>query len=284
MPQITPQMVKELREKTGAGMGDCKKALTETDGDMNAAIEYLRKKGAASAAKRSDRAANEGAIGTLTSNDHKTGVFVAVNCETDFVSRNDGFQDFVKVATKAFLDNDAENVDDLLKLKVGEDTVQGLFDELLAKFSERIEIKTAEKIKTDGYLSAYVHAGSKLAVIVEISAPNSNENAASLVRDIAMQIAAMNPQYISRDDVDKDVIQKEIEIYKEMAVKEGKPAEIAERIANGKLEKFFQENCLLEQTFVKDANKLVKDVVDDISKEMGTDVKINSFRRIFLGE
>ena len=284
MSQITPQMVKELREKTGAGMGDCKKALTETDGDMQAAIEYLRKKGAASASKRADRDANEGAIGTLTGDDNKTGVFVEVNCETDFVSRNEGFQKFVEVATKAFLDSDAENIGDLMKLKVGDDTVQGLFDELLAKFSERIEIKRAEKIKTDGYLSAYVHAGNKLAVIVEISEPNPNNTAASLVRDIAMQIAAMNPQYISRDDVDKDVIDKEVEIYKEIAVKEGKPAEIAERISTGKLEKFFQENCLLEQTFVKDSNKLVKDVVADISKEMDKEVKIKSFKRIFLGE
>jgi elongation factor Ts len=284
MPQITPQMVKELRDKTGAGMGDCKKALTETDGDMTAAIDYLRKKGAASASKRADRDANEGAIGTMTSDDHKTGVLVAVTSETDFVSRNEGFQNFVQQATKAFINSDADSLDSLLQLKIGDDTIQDLFNELLAKFSERIEIKLAEKIKSDGYLSAYIHAGNKLSVMVEISAPDPNETAASLVRDIAMQIAAMNPLYISRDDVDKEVIDKEVEIYKEMAVKEGKPADIAERIATGKLEKFFQENCLLEQSFVKDSNKLVKDVVAEISKEMGQDVTIKSFRRIFLGE
>ena len=284
MAQITPQMVKELREKTGAGMGDCKKALTETDGVMNAAIDYLRKKGAASASKRADRTANEGSIGVLTDENNQTAVFLEVVCETDFVARNEGFQEFVNQATKVFLNSDAETMDDLLKLRVADDTVEELFNELLAKFSERIEIKRAEKMKTDGYFSAYIHAGNKLAVIVEISAANPNEKAASLVRDIAMQIAAMNPQFISRDDVAKDVIEKEIEIYKEMAVKEGKPENIAERIANGKLEKFFQENCLLEQTFVKDSNKLVKDVVDEISKEMGQDVKINSFKRVFLGE
>ncbi len=284
MAQITPQMVKELREKTGAGMGDCKKALTETDGDMTAAIDYLRKKGAASASKRADRAANEGSIGVLTDENNQTAVFVEVVCETDFVARNEGFQEFVEQATKVFLNSDAENIEDLMKLRVADDTVEELFNELLAKFSERIEIKRAEKIKTDGFLSAYVHAGNKLAVIVEISAANPNEKAASLVRDIAMQIAAMNPQFISRDDVDKEVIDKEVEIYKDMAVKEGKPEHIAERIANGKLEKFFQENCLLEQTFVKDSNKLVKDVVDEISKETGEDVKIKSFKRVFLGE
>jgi len=284
MPEITPQIVKELREKTGAGMGDCKKALTETNGDMTAAIEYLRKKGAASAAKRADRSANEGLIGALTTDDGKCGVLVEVSCETDFVARNEEFINFVNNVTNAFINSDATNVDDLMGLSIGNDTVLGLFNEILAKFSERIQISKIVKVKTDGYLSAYIHAGSKLAVLVDVAVVNPSEKSKSLIRDIAMQIAAMNPQYVDRTQVNTDVINKEIEIYKEVAIKEGKPAEIAERIATGKLEKFYQENCLVEQSFVKDSNKVIKDVLADIAKDSGSDVKVNAFHRFFLGE
>jgi len=284
MSQITPQMVKELREKTGAGMGDCKKALEETNADLNAAIEYLRKKGAASASKRADRSANEGLIGALTTDDGKTGVLVEVNCETDFVARNEEFTKFVDAVTNAYLETDAGSVEDLMKISIGSDTVLGMYNEILAKFSERIEINKIVKVKTEGYLSVYIHAGSKLAVLVDVSVGNPSDNAKGLIRDIAMQIAAMNPQFIDRNQVDKSIINKEIEIYKEMAVKDGKPAEIAERIATGKLEKFYSENCLVEQSFVKDSNKVINDVLKDISNETGSEVKINSFHRFFLGE
>lgn len=284
MSQITPQLVKELREKTGAGMGDCKVALTETNGDLNAAIEILRKKGAASAAKRADRSANEGIIGTLTTNNGKTAVMIEVNCETDFVARNENFVNYVNTVTQAYLDNNVNSIEELMSLQIGKDSIQGLHNEILAKFSEKIEIGKMVKVSSNGFVASYLHAGSKLGVLVETNIDNPSDSVKAKIRDIAMQIAAMNPQYISRNDVDQSVVEKEIEIYKEVAIKEGKKPEIAERIATGKLEKFYQENCLIEQTFVKDPNKTIKDLLSDISAEFGNPVTIVSFNRFFLGE
>ena len=251
---------------------------------MNAAIEILRKKGAASASKRADRAANEGLICALTSPDNKTAVLVEVNCETDFVARNPEFENYVNIVAKSYLENNANTLDDILALKVGNDTIQGLHNEILAKFSEKIGIRRFEKIQSNGYIAEYIHAGSKLAVLVDISADNPNDTIRSFVRDIAMQIAAMNPQYIDRSQVSTETIDKEMEIYKELAVKEGKNPDITERIAKGRLEKYFQDNCLLEQSYVKDQNKVVKDVVNEISKAYGSEVKVNTFKRFFLGE
>ncbi len=284
MAEISAQLVKELRDKTGAGMGECKKALTESNGDINQAIELLRKKGAAMAAKRADRSAKEGIITAKTNSDGKIGIILEVNCETDFVARNEQFIQYVNEVADAILNNEVNNIDELMNLKTSNDTIGGLHNEILAKFSENIQIRRFEKIKTDGFISEYVHAGSKLAVLVEISANDLNPVAKTLLRDIAMQIAAMKPDYIDRGQVPQDTLQKEIEIYKQQAIEQGKKPEIAERIATGRLEKFYQEQCLVEQVFVKDSNKTVKDVLDEISREIGKDVKILSFRRYFLGE
>lgn len=284
MADISAQLVKTLREKTGAGMGDCKKALVESDGDMDKAIEILRKKGAASAAKRADRTANEGLIAPRTSADSKAACVVEINCETDFVARNPEFEAYVNTVADTLIANPVNTLDELLQLNVGKDTIQGMHNEILAKFSERIEIRRFKYMKSTGSFATYLHAGSKLAVLVEVSAPTLNAAALSLVRDIAMQIAAMNPQFIDRSIVTQETLDKEKEIYTQQAVDSGKKQDIAERIAIGKLEKFFQEQCLMEQTFVKDANKTVTDVVKQISQECGEDVKILSFTRYFLGE
>lgn len=284
MANITPQMVKELREKTGAGMGDCKKALEATAGDMAAAIDELRKKGAASAAKRSDRSANEGLIMAKTTENGKTAVIVEVNCETDFVGRNQEFIDYGEIIADALLKNDAEDVASLMKLKYGNDTVEGIHNGILAKFAEKIEIRRFEKISSKGFISAYIHAGSKLAVLIELDLDNPTEKSKGQIRDIAMQIAAMNPSFVDRSKVTQDVIDKEIAIYKEQAITEGKPQQMAERIAQGRLDKFYGDACLVEQVFVKDSKKTVKDVVAEISADAGSEVKILSFRRYFLGE
>lgn len=284
MAQITPQLVKELREKTGAGMGDCKNALVESDGDLQAAIEVLRKKGAATAAKRSERSANEGLIKAITSEDNKTAAIVEVNCETDFVGRNAEFERYVNAVTDAVLNSDAKELDALMQVKIAEDTILGIHNEILAKFSENISIRRFEKITSNGYIADYIHAGSRLAVLVEVSHPTISEKSKVLLRDIAMQIAAMNPSFISRENVSEDRIAKEIEIYKELAVTEGKKPEMAERIALGRLEKYYQESCLIEQAFVKDSQKTIKDVLKEISDDCGSDVKILSFKRYFLGE
>jgi elongation factor Ts len=284
MANITPQMVKELRDKTGAGMGDCKNALTDSNGDMEKAIEILRKKGAASAAKRSDRSANEGLIASKVSADNKTAIILEVNCETDFVARNAEFVNYVSKISEALITNNVSSIDDLYKVSLGTLTVQDLHNEILAKFSEKIEIRRFEILKTGGFFADYIHAGSKLAVLVECNLSELNSKAFALLRDVAMQIAAMNPQFISRNDVSKEKTEKEIEIYKEFAINEGKKPEIADKIAIGKLEKFYQEQCLVEQTFVKDPGKVVNDVIKEISSEAGSEAKILKFRRYYLGE
>jgi len=284
MGQITPQMVKELRGKTGVGMGDCKNALVESDGNIKEAIEYLRKKGAASMAKRQDRSANEGLIVVKTSDDGKLASIVEINCETDFVARNEQFVAYSDSIADAVLSNEPANVAELLRLKINNDTVQGMHNEILAKFSEKIEIKRFEKICTEGFVASYTHVGSRLAVLIEMSEPNPTENAISHINDIAMQIAAMNPEFIDRDSVPSEHLEKEKEIYREAAIQEGKKPEIADRVAIGKIEKFFQEQCLIEQQFVKDSAKKVKDVVKEISDDYGKEVSIKCFKRYFLGE
>lgn len=277
---ITPQMVKELREKTGAGMADCKKALDETNGNMEEAIEFLRKKGAASIAKRADRSANEGLVLAKTSADGKSGSLVEVNCETDFVGRNEEFVGFANAIADGVLTTGATEGDNLWNHDIGGKTLGNLRDEILAKFSERIEMRRAEYFTSEGSLVGYNHAGNKLAVMLEMSHAAADDKASGLMRDISMQIAAMNPLYVDRTQVKTEALDKEIEIYKEQAVNEGKKPEIAERIAQGRVEKYYQENCLLEQSFVKDSGKTVADVV----KEIGADVKVIRFRRFFLGE
>lgn len=287
MAKISSEMVKSLREKTGAGISDCKNALIEANGDMQSAIEILRKKGAASAAKRLDREAKEGVIATALALDRKRGVIVEVNCETDFVSRNENFVKYVFTVSKTLLENKVNSVEELLNSKVGDDTLGGLHNEILSKFQENIQIRRYDVFETNGYIAEYVHAGNKLGVLVEFQFDKDVEITDSVkqtFREIAMQIAAMNPMFISPDDVAPEIIQKELSIYKEQAISEGKKPEIAERIARGKLEKFFQELCLIEQTFVKDGSKSVRDVLTSVEETLGGKVRIGRFKRYFLGE
>ncbi|RMF32825.1 MAG: elongation factor Ts [Chlorobiota bacterium] len=275
---ITLDLVKQLREKTGAGMGDCKKALEESGGDMQAAIEYLRKKGAASAAKRADRVAKEGIVYATVTPDGTRAAIVEVNCETDFVARNEEFGAFARAVADAIIATGATEGDALWNYSLGDKTLGNMRDEVLAKFNERIELRRAEYLETSGTLAAYNHAGNRLAVVLEINAPLSPDH--QTLRDIAMQVAAMNPLYVRREDVPQETIAKELEISREQALREGKKPEIAERIATNRLEKFFQEQCLREQTFVKDAGKTVADVL----AALGGDVTVVRFRRYALGE
>lgn len=284
MATITPQMVKDLRERTGAGMAECKKALEHSEGSMEGAIEFLRKRGAASAEKRADRNANEGMVVALSSSDLKEAAIVEVNCETDFVARNEEFVQFVDSIASTVLSSKAADENQVWNSSVGEKTLGNLRDEILAKFSEKIELRRFSVVsQPSGYVASYIHPGNKLAVLVEFNQPLS-DNGKVLARDIAMQIAAMRPIAVSRDGVDTAVLEKEIEIYKDKALAEGKKPEIAEKIAQGQLNKFYQENCLLEQAFVKDSKMTVNDVVAQIGKESGNDVTITAFKRFALGE
>ncbi|MFN6113315.1 MAG: translation elongation factor Ts [Bacteroidota bacterium] len=281
---ITAQTVKELREKTGAGMADCKKALEEAGGDMQAAIEWLRKRGAASVAKRADRDANEGIVIAKTSADGKVGAIVEVNCETDFVGRNEEFVAFANAFCDAVLATPYASEDELWNASHDGKTLDNLRDEILAKFSEKIGLRRYARVAADGYITDYNHAGSRLGVLIQFSGTNGSDDLKPHMRDVAMQIAAMQPLVVERSQVDTSMLEKEIEIYKQQAIQEGKKEDIAERIAQGRLGKFYEENVLLEQVFVKDSGRKVSDVVAEISKVAGSDVKVVSFLRYNLGD
>jgi elongation factor Ts len=282
--EITSEVIKKLREKTGAGMMDCKRALEASNGDMEAAIDFLRKKGAATGAKRAERAAKEGVIATRVSADGTTGVAVEVNCETDFVGRSDDFTGFANNVVEAILRDRPASVEALAALKspAGK-TVAELQNDLLAKVGEKIEVRRFQIVPSaDGSVSSYTHLGSKIGVLVEFGGMDAS--GAQTGRDVAMQVAAMNPLCVSRDEVSKEAIERELDIYRTQAKNEGKKDQIVERIASGRLEKYYQEVCLLDQTFIKDPGKTIKDVMADLSKATGKTATVRKFVRFHLGE
>ncbi len=284
---ISAAQVKELREKTGAGMMDCKKALTEADGDFQKAIEILRKKGASVAAKRAERSANEGVVLTKVTDDNKHSIILEVNCETDFVANSDDFMNFANSVMEVVETSEPENVDALLQLEKDGKKVETLLTEVVGKIGEKIEIsRFAIDEAENGVLVDYVHHGAKLGVVVkadDVKDENSDEMA-DILRDVAMQIAAMNPAYISRESVPSDVIEKEKEIYKEVAAKEGKPEHILDKIAEGKLNKFYEENCLVDQAFIKENSKTVGDLIKEFNKKNSSESKISLFHRFHLSD
>ncbi|MEW5798742.1 MAG: translation elongation factor Ts [Bacteroidota bacterium] len=275
---VTSEMVKQLRDKTGAGMMDCKKALDESNGDMEKAIEILRKKGAATATKRADKAANEGIVVAKVSDDAKRGIMVEINCETDFVARGEDFVNFAKSVADTVYAKSPADVNALLAMPhPNGKTVSDALSDLMAKIGERTEIRRFVSIEANnGFIESYTHMGSKIAVMVEFGAEFNPANK-TLARDIAMQVAAMSPIVVSRDKVSKDLIDKELEIYRQQAKNEGKPDQIADKIANGRLEKYYQEVVLLEQSFIKDAGKMIKDILP-------ANVVVKQFKRFQLGE
>ncbi len=275
---VTSEMVKQLRNKTGAGMMDCKKALGEANGNIEMAIEILRKKGAATAAKRADKTANEGTIVAKISDDGKCGILVEINCETDFVARGEDFVSFANSVAQIVFDKSPKTVEELLTLAHPTRTsVADALSELVGKVGEKIEIKRFYIANADSsFIEQYVHMGSKIGVIVELGTEFNPANK-TLARDIAMQVAAMSPIVVSRDKVRKELLDKELEIYRQQAKNEGKPDQIAEKIANGRLEKYYQEVVLLEQSFIKDAGKTVKDL-------LSPNVTVKQFKRFQLGE
>jgi len=276
---ITNEMIKKLRESTGAGMMDCKRALEQSGGSMEAAVEYLRKKGAAVAQKRSDRAAKEGVIVTRVSPDGKTGVIVEVNCETDFVGRSDAFTAFAGAVAEAIAAHRPGTLDELRALKTpGGKSVADLMNDLLAKVGEKIEVRRFSVMESkDGMIYSYTHLGSKIGVLVECA---DIPPGTAVGRDVAMQIAAMNPSTVGREEVAKEIVERELDIYRTQAKNEGKPPQIVDRIANGRLEKFYQEICLLEQIFVKDGGKTVREYL----AEAGKTAAVRRFHRYHLGE
>jgi len=280
---ITAAQVNELRQKTGAGMMDCKKALIESNGDFEKAIEILRKKGASVAAKRAERSANEGMVVTKISADHKKASMVEVNCETDFVAKS---SDFIQLANKVAETTFSTDAQDSKKLLEDNKDLNNLLVDVMGKVGEKIEVSRVTTEKADnGLLVDYVHMGSKLGVLVKFdNVSNSTDELLEIGKDIAMQVAAMHPICVYREEVPTSTIEKEIDIYKELARKEGKPENILDKIAQGKLNKFYQENCLAEQAFIKDNSKSVNDLINEYNKKNGSQTKISLFKRFHLGD
>lgn len=279
---ITASQVKELRDKTGSGMMDCKKALTEADGDLEKAIEILRKKGASVAAKRADRHANEGIVLTKILDDGKTGVILEINCETDFVANSDDFVKFSNFVLDVVATNRPANLEVLVSSELDGKKVEAELTNIIGKIGEKIEISrfVLETTVNCKYVD-YIHAGAKLGVLlrVENAAAVDAEKLDSVFKDIAMQTAAMRPLFLTRDEVPTEVIEKEKDIYKEVLRKEGKPEQMLDKIAEGKINKYFKEVCLIEQAYVKDNAKSIKDVIADFNKENSADVNLTAFYR-----
>ena len=258
---ITASLVKELREKTGAGMMDCKKVLTETDGDLEKAAELLRERGIAKAAKKSGRIAAEGLVEAYVSEDGKVGAVVEVNAETDFVAKNEEFKKFVMDVAKQVVENKPKTVEDLLaepSIAEGGKTVNEVLIEKIATIGENMSIRRFARFETDGLIEKYIHGDGKIAVLVNMK--NGNKE---LAKDICMQIAAARPEYVSREEVPADRLEKEKEILKQQTINEGKPEAIAEKIVMGRINKFYEEICLVDQEFVKDPSVKVSQILKD---------------------
>lgn len=281
---ITASMVNELRNKTGAGMMDCKKALMESGGDEEKAIDILRKKGAAVALKRADKTANEGIVIAKVSADSTSAVMLEVNCETDFVAKSEDFKKFAEYAVEKAFSVKAESPEDL-SAKVPE--LEGELSAVAGKVGERTIISRLKTVESkNGCVIDYIHYGSRLGVLISYDNVAADKVAAftTLGRNIAIQVAAMTPSVVYREEVDPKVIAHEMEIYKDMARQEKKPENLLEKIATGRLNKYFQEVCLYEQSYFSENSKQIKDLIDDFNKEHGTAVKINSFVRYNLSD
>ncbi|HTH55451.1 MAG TPA: translation elongation factor Ts [Cyclobacteriaceae bacterium] len=274
---ITAQDVNKLRSMTGAGMMDCKKALTEANGDFEKAIEILRKKGQKVSASRSDKDAKEGSVFIKTSDDKKEAVLIALNCETDFVAKNDEFQSLGKLIAETAFSKKTAGRDALLNEKVGALTINEKITELVGKIGEKLEISAFVHMKGEAIVP-YIHAGSKLGVLVSLKGVNGKD-VTDAGKDVGMQIAAMNPVAVDETGVDKTLIEKELEIAKAQILAEGKPANMVDKIAQGKLQKFFKDNTLVHQIFVKDNSKTVAQYLDSVSKGLA----VAEFKRVAIG-
>ena len=274
---ISAKDVNELRKKSGSGMMDCKKALVEAEGDFQKAIDILRKKGQKVSAARSNRETSEGLVLCKLNSDESQASILSFTCETDFVAKNEDFPSLAQDIMEVAFENNLESIDEVLVSEINGSTIDQLIVEMVGKIGEKIKILDFQ-IMSGEKIVPYIHAGSKLGVLVSLN-NTANTDYVTAGKDIAMQIAAMNPIALDRDQVDQSVVEKEIEIGKEQARKEGKPEQIIEKIAQGKLQKFFKENTLLSQSFVKDNSLTIKSYLTTFYPELS----IESFIRISIG-
>ena len=273
---VTASLVKELREKTGAGMMDCKKVLTETDGDMEKAIELLRERGIAKAAKKSGRVAAEGLVEAYISEDGKVGAIVEVNSETDFVAKNEEFKTFVKNVAKQVVEKNPKDVEDLLNQEATFEAGKTVNEALVGKIAtigENLSIRRFARFESNGLLESYIHGDGKIAVLINMAKGDKE-----VAKDLCMQIAAARPEYLNEQSVPAERVEKEKEILKAQTMNEGKPEAIAEKIVQGRIGKFFGEICLVDQAFVKDPNKKVSQVLKE------NDAEVVEFARFEKGE
>ncbi|MDG1072633.1 MAG: translation elongation factor Ts [Akkermansiaceae bacterium] len=287
---ITASLVKELREQTGAGMMECKNALKETEGDIAAAIKYLRERGDLKAAKKADRAAKEGVVAAQISEDGKSGILIEVNCETDFVARNENFQAFVDEVASTVAASDAQDLEAALALPKGDQTLEGYIKTKVLELGENLQFRRFERLNVsgEGAVASYIHLGGKVGVLIAVNAEKaesaSNDAFRDLVKDLTLHIAASAPAGLGREDIPADLVEAEKDIFRKQMEGQNKPADILEKIISGKLGKFYSEHCLLEQGFVKDPDTTIQGLLEAQGKEVGDTLAIDRFVRFQLGE
>ena len=279
---FTAKDVMALREMSGAGMMDCKKALTACEGDMDKAMDYLREKSLAASAKKAARIAAEGIVSSYVTDDHKVGAIVEVNCETDFVAKTDDFKALVNSVAKLVVEKNPADVDELMALDCGDGTVAEMVNRAVAKIGEKITIRRFARMEGQ-LVDTYIHLGGKIGVIVAAKTADA-EKARPAVHDVAMHIAAAKPGVLHRDEVDPADLDKEREILRAQALNEGKPEKIVDRMVEGRVEKFYKENCLVDQPFVKNPDMTIAQYVNERIQQTGENIKIRRFVRYEMGE
>lgn len=289
MADITAAMVKELRDITGAGMMECKKALIETDGDVEKAVDVLRTAGLAAVAKKAGRATNEGTVAAIVSEDGTTGALVELNCETDFVGINEKFKAYADKIALAVIQNNPADMDALKASSYEGETVEAIVTDAIHTLGENIQLtRFGYAHQEAGAVTSYIHGGGKIGVLVEFklgdAAQATSDGFKSFGRDVAMQVAAAAPVAVSRESVDSEAVEHELSIYKAQAAESGKPEAIQEKMAVGRLEKYFKENCLTEQEYVKNPDQTVAQYAEEVAKSLGTTIEIVAFTRFMLGE
>ena len=286
MAAITAAMVKELREMTDAGMMECKKALVEADGDMDKAVDVLRTRGLAAAAKKVGRATNEGTVMAIVSDDATKGAVVELNCETDFVGMNEKFKGYAEKIARAAMAANVEDVEALKAVDAEGETVEDVLTDAIHTLGENMNLARAAVVEAGG-VASYIHGGGKIGVLVTFDVEGidpASDEFQHCGRDVAMQVAAASPVSATRESVPAEVVAHEMEIYKAQAAESGKPENIQEKIATGRLEKFYKESCLTEQAFVKNPDQSVTDYVNEVAKKLGGTIMVTGFKRFMLGE
>lgn len=285
MSNITASLVKDLRDRTGAGMMDCKRALVETKADLDAAVSLLREKGLASAAKKAGRVAAEGLVGVLAVDDASEAVLLELNCETDFVAKTDNFISLITSVANGLLSSDVPEqgtADEAADVDVDGSKLADVITESIANIGENIGLRRFTRIKTDGAVGSYVHAGGKIGVLIEVGGATAEH--AEVLRSLAMQVAAAFPRYARREDVPAADLDNEREIFKNQALASGKPENIVDRIVEGKIEKYYREICLVEQDYVRDPDLTIEKLLAQVGKETGAELEVRRFVRYQLGE